>query len=230
MSGSFNGIIDDMRIYARALTLPEVSALYDEGNGGKPTVPLAIRPKLSFSVSADSVQTGGAVTLNWSTQKVTSCVASGDWSDTTELSGTRTMANLTNGDKMYTLSCSGKGGVVNATVRTSVASSTMPTTDGKGLMVAAVPTTGSEGADGRRAGGPIALNFTRNLRQGMSGEDVSALQLFLIRFSYLQGGNAVAYFGPKTKAALIKFQSEHGIPGTGFFGAMTKAKVIELNK
>jgi hypothetical protein len=37
--GSFNGYLDDLRLYNRPLTFEEVTTLYDEGNMGKPTNP-----------------------------------------------------------------------------------------------------------------------------------------------------------------------------------------------
>jgi Concanavalin A-like lectin/glucanases superfamily len=40
LSGSFNGYLDDVRIYNRALSFAEVVALYGEGNAGAPTNPV----------------------------------------------------------------------------------------------------------------------------------------------------------------------------------------------
>ncbi len=63
--------------------------------------------------------------------------------------------------------------------------------------------------------------FTRDLKQGMSGADVSALQ------SYLGVTPASGYFGPLTHAAVMKFQSENGVtPVAGYFGPLTQAKVV----
>jgi hypothetical protein len=45
MIASFNGMIDEMRIYNRPLTADEVGNLYADGNAGTPTLPLALRPK-----------------------------------------------------------------------------------------------------------------------------------------------------------------------------------------
>jgi len=79
--------------------------------------------------------------------------------------------------------------------------------------------------------------FTRNLSQGMSGEDVRQLQKYLngqgIMVALSGSGslsNETSYFGPATKAALLRFQSDHaaelGITvGTGYFGVLTRAMV-----
>jgi hypothetical protein len=74
--------------------------------------------------------------------------------------------------------------------------------------------------------------WKRYLRQGDSGEDVKALQKFLINEGYWDSEvEATGYFGPITKNALIKFQesfvedilASFGLKnGTGYFGAKTK--------
>jgi len=79
------------------------------------------------------------------------------------------------------------------------------------------------------------FTFTRNLSLGMTGNDVTKLQQFLISEN---GGPAArklathgttAYFGSLTKAALIEFQQHVGIkPASGFFGPITRAWVNGL--
>ena len=73
---------------------------------------------------------------------------------------------------------------------------------------------------------------TRNLDIGSTGNDVLNLQRLLNSRGYTirtQGagspGNETSYFGPATKQALIKFQSDNGLPATGYFGPLTKAKI-----
>ena len=77
--------------------------------------------------------------------------------------------------------------------------------------------------------------WQRYLRQGDSGEDVKALQKFLINEGYWNSEvEATGYFGPITKNALIKFQeyfegdilAPFGLKnGTGYFGPKTKGFV-----
>lgn len=83
--------------------------------------------------------------------------------------------------------------------------------------------------------------FTRNLRVGMSGDDVKALQQFLNNNGYMVAvsgfgspGNETTYFGTLTKIALIKFQegymNEILVPvgltrGSGYFGPATRKKL-----
>lgn len=57
--GSFNGMIDELRLYNRPLTQDDVSALYNEGNNGTPTLPLALRPK-TVTPDVEPVATPGA--------------------------------------------------------------------------------------------------------------------------------------------------------------------------
>lgn len=79
--------------------------------------------------------------------------------------------------------------------------------------------------------------FSRNLSQGMSGEDVRELQKYLNGKGFavtVSGagsiGNETTYFGPATKAALIRFQTVHAaelgiVQGTGYFGPLTRLLV-----
>lgn len=58
--------------------------------------------------------------------------------------------------------------------------------------------------------------ISRTLVSGMSGDDVRLLQSAL-------GISADGSFGPKTKAALIAFQTSHGLKGTGELDSNTRA-------
>lgn len=79
--------------------------------------------------------------------------------------------------------------------------------------------------------------FARTLKQGMSGEDVKALQQFLNSNGFTiatsgtgSSGNETTYFGSGTKKALIRFQNAHAAEiltpngltqGSGIFGPST---------
>ncbi|MEI6238721.1 MAG: peptidoglycan-binding domain-containing protein [bacterium] len=79
--------------------------------------------------------------------------------------------------------------------------------------------------------------FSRNLSQGMSGEDVRELQKYLNEKGFtvtVSGagsiGNETTYFGSATKATLIRFQTAHAaelgiVQGTGYFGPLTRVLV-----
>lgn len=75
-------------------------------------------------------------------------------------------------------------------------------------------------------------DFVRDLRSGMVGDDVKMLQIFLNSYGYIVAsvgagstGNETNYFGPATKAALIRFQSANDIPSTGYFGLITRTLI-----
>jgi peptidoglycan hydrolase-like protein with peptidoglycan-binding domain len=74
--------------------------------------------------------------------------------------------------------------------------------------------------------------YTRNLDLGDVGDDVRALQVFLIAQNKGPAAQALAingatgYFGPLTQAALAEYQAAVGItPAAGYFGPMTRANV-----
>jgi LPXTG-site transpeptidase (sortase) family protein len=68
--------------------------------------------------------------------------------------------------------------------------------------------------------------FARNLSAGVRGDDVSALQQFLITGGFLKILTPTGYFGPLTKSALGAWQASAGIsPSVGFFGPISRAKI-----
>ena len=100
-------------------------------------------------------------------------------------------------------------------------------------------------------GGEVAVagcsitSFDRALKVGMSGDDVNCLQIVLNTASDTQladsgvgsPGNETSYFGPLTKAGVIKFQEKYAseilaswglTAGTGFVGSTTRTKLNSL--
>jgi peptidoglycan hydrolase-like protein with peptidoglycan-binding domain len=73
--------------------------------------------------------------------------------------------------------------------------------------------------------------FTRDLKIGMTGEDVKELQKYLNNKGFIllltgqpgSPGNETTMFGNATQNALIKFQQSIGLPAYGYFGPMTRA-------
>ena len=75
-----------------------------------------------------------------------------------------------------------------------------------------------------------AAGFVRDLDLGSSGQEVVALQAFLIAENEgtaartLATAGATGYFGAMTKAALAEYQAANGIvPAAGYFGPLTRA-------
>jgi hypothetical protein len=77
---------------------------------------------------------------------------------------------------------------------------------------------------------PVSIpTLTRTLKLGMSGPDVKALQQYLNTKGFTisttgpgSPGQETTLFGPKTKAAVIKFQLANKLKGDGVVGAMTR--------
>lgn len=69
--------------------------------------------------------------------------------------------------------------------------------------------------------------FARDLSAGMSGADVKAWQLFLIKRGYMEPP-ALGNFGARTVQATIAFQKRVGLQGLGIVGSKTIAKAKKL--
>lgn len=75
--------------------------------------------------------------------------------------------------------------------------------------------------------GESTFNFTTDLSEGMSSEDVKQLQAKLRKEGFFSFATDTGYFGPITKQAVIAYQKSKSLPTTGFVGPLTRA---ELNK
>lgn len=83
---------------------------------------------------------------------------------------------------------------------------------------------GIANAQTAQTGGKFLLH--RNLFEGVSGDDVKALQRFLIQNGLLAQRLDTGFFGPKTKMAVMKMQEKLGVRATGFVGPMTRKKLM----
>lgn len=71
-----------------------------------------------------------------------------------------------------------------------------------------------------------SIELTRNLKRGLSGDDVKVLQEKLAKLGY-EVGEIDGIFGPKTEAALKKFQTDMGLVVDGIFGKKSHESLIE---
>lgn len=91
------------------------------------------------------------------------------------------------------------------------------------------------GTSGGSTGGACPV-LTRSLQQGSSGADVMSLQVFLnasadTRVSVSGAGSPgmeSTYFGPATKAAVIKFQAKNNVSPIGIVGPATRAAIAAV--
>ncbi len=80
------------------------------------------------------------------------------------------------------------------------------------------------------AASSASYSFTRNLSSGARGEAVRKLQALLAQDKNIYPqGKVSGYFGPATRAAVIRFQKKYGIvPASGLVGLKTRQKLNEL--
>ncbi len=65
--------------------------------------------------------------------------------------------------------------------------------------------------------------FSRDLHQGKQGDDVAALQSHLVDNGYYPEALITGYFGPLTRAAVIRYQTLNSIvPAVGYVGPITR--------
>jgi hypothetical protein len=85
------------------------------------TVTAAEKPTVAIAVSPTEIAAGtGTATLTWSSTGAPSCTASGAWSGTEQSANTSSIANLTAGQYVYTLTCTGPGGSASASATLKV--------------------------------------------------------------------------------------------------------------
>jgi peptidoglycan hydrolase-like protein with peptidoglycan-binding domain len=83
---------------------------------------------------------------------------------------------------------------------------------------------------------PASTVITENMTVGAMGVNVFELQRYLNSDTNTQiavsgkdsPGHETGYYGNSTKAAVIAFQSEHGLPATGFVGPLTRSILNSL--
>ena len=109
-----------------------------------------------------------------------------------------------------------------------------PATPATSVTPAAVPATPATPVTPATPAAPVIL-ITRSLTRGSLGNDVKSLQQFLASDTSLYPEGIVnGSFGPKTLAAVKRFQEKYGIAqkgqaGYGLVGPKTRAKIKELS-
>ncbi|OGF73656.1 hypothetical protein A3J56_00110 [Candidatus Giovannonibacteria bacterium RIFCSPHIGHO2_02_FULL_46_20] len=72
------------------------------------------------------------------------------------------------------------------------------------------------------------LKLTKNLRKGLSDDEVKGLQKFLSQYQEIYPeGLITGFYGSLTEKAVKKFQEKFDIPATGLVGPLTREKINE---
>jgi peptidoglycan hydrolase-like protein with peptidoglycan-binding domain len=101
-----------------------------------------------------------------------------------------------------------------------------------GVMVVAVLFFGAVALSAKTAEAADCSTFTSTLRQGMNNSQVKCLQQTLNEKGFTVSatgagamGLETSYFGPRTKAAVMSFQSSMGLVVDGIFGPISRAAI-----
>ena len=94
-------------------------------------------PTVNLTLAPASITTAQSSVLSWSSANAGSCTASGAWSGVKATSGSLTIVPNAAGNFVYTLSCSGDGGSVDASAALSV---TAPLSNSTAIIVDSGPT------------------------------------------------------------------------------------------
>jgi len=100
---------------------------------GTYSLSVAAAPVVNLQSSTTAVDSGGTVTLRWSSTNTDSCTASGGWSGSQPTSGTATSAAITSATT-FTLTCTGEGVNAAQSVTVTVNTPTKSSSGGGGAL------------------------------------------------------------------------------------------------
>lgn len=116
-----------LRLAAPALMLCLLAACGGDGggsssgtNGGGAYGGSAGAAAISISLASASIQVGQSTTLTWSVTNATACTASGAWSGSESVTGSKTLSPTAAGTYDYTLMCTGSGAAATKSITLTV--------------------------------------------------------------------------------------------------------------
>jgi hypothetical protein len=109
--GTYSGIVISVSDGTASASLPAFTINVTAATVASPTV--------SLSASPGSLSSGSSAMLSWSATNASSCTASGGWSGSMAMSGSKSTGALTS-SQTYTLACSGSGGSASQSVTVNV--------------------------------------------------------------------------------------------------------------
>ena len=115
----------------------------------------------SFTAASSTIKAGERATLTWTSAGANECTASGDWTGARPTSGTATTDVLAQGERNFTLICSGTGGSDARTVKLSVIAPA-------GELAPAALAFGEQAAGASSAARNVVLRNTSTVALGVS--------------------------------------------------------------
>jgi len=116
----------------------------------------------SFTAASSTIKAGGRATLTWSSAGASECVASGEWAGARPTLGTANTDALAQGERNFTLTCSGGGGSDLRTVKVNVIA---PTAE----LTPATLAFGEQAAGAASTPRNVVLRNTSTVTLGISG-------------------------------------------------------------
>ncbi len=120
----------------------------------------------------------------------------------------------------------------NVTIDWKYLSSSTPSTNKNGSIITATPIDSIDQNNNKEISSSsnsiLNFNFSKTLKLGSKGIEVSNLQILLKRLGYFHYTEITDYFGSITKAAVVDFQKIYNIDPIGIVGPQTRSKLNKL--
>ena len=184
-------------------------------------------PTISFSISSSVITPSASANLSWSASNATSCTGTG-FSTAGMVSGSVTLSPTQT--TTYSIVCTGPGGSTTGNTTVTVATAqngnqnqtpSQPSTSVFAGSSATPTQTSSSNSQTSQTSNPSqtqtpsSVSIDHVLFFGKEGSEVTALQTYLVAQDLLSADFITGFYGSLTRAAVERYQCDHGIVCTG---------------